>query len=66
METNVTTIDLDDDQLALLAELLEQDYRDLKQQIGSTEGFRAKDELKAREATTLALLNKVTGGGFGT
>ena len=62
----VTIRSISDDELALLAELLEQDYRDLKQQIGSTEGFRAKDELKAREATMLALLNKVTGDRFST
>jgi hypothetical protein len=55
-----TTLELTAEELSLLAELLEQDYRELKEEINKTEGFRYKEDLKAREATMLSLLNKVT------
>ena len=65
METGSTTLEVTPAELSLLSELLEQTYLDLKQEIGSTEDFRFKEDLKAREATMLALLNKLTGGRFG-
>jgi hypothetical protein len=62
MEREVTQLELSGDERALLGELLESAYRELKAEIGRTEGFAFKGQLKAREATLVALMDKVAGG----
>jgi hypothetical protein len=62
MERQVTQLELSSDERDLLRELLESAYRDLKAEIGRTEGFAFKGQLKAREATLVALMDKVAGG----
>jgi hypothetical protein len=52
---------LSDQEAALLRDLLDRDLRDLKQEIGSTEGFEFKQELKAQEQTLVDLLDKLGG-----
>jgi hypothetical protein len=60
------SLTLSDDERALLADLLDSDYRDLKQEIANTEGFEFKEELKAREAMLLGILERVTGRPVGS
>lgn len=43
----------------LLVELLDQDRRELKEEIYKTEAFDYKDALKARERLLLGLLDKL-------
>ncbi len=57
----MTAVELSSDERDLLHELLESAYRDLKAEIGRTEDFQFKGELKAREATLVALIEKVAG-----
>lgn len=45
---------------ALLADILDSDYRTLKEQINHAEDRHFQAELKAREAMLLAIMNKVT------
>ena len=61
MEERTTALQLSTAERSLLAELLESSYRDLKQQIGSTEDSTFKAELQARRDTLGELLQKVTG-----
>ena len=61
MEPRPTTLDLTAEELDLLVELLDQDYRELKEEINKTEAFRYKEDLKAREAMLVAILDKVRG-----
>jgi hypothetical protein len=60
------SLTLSDEERALLADLLDSDYRDLKQEIANTEGFEFKEELKAREAMLLGILERVTGRPVGS
>jgi hypothetical protein len=46
------------DEQALLAELLDRAYRDLKVEIANTEDFHYKEDLKAREQRLLSILGK--------
>jgi hypothetical protein len=52
---------LDDDQQALLRELLDSAYRDLRYEVADTDNSRYKEELREREADVGALLD--LGGG---
>jgi hypothetical protein len=52
---------LSDEERALLVELLDNDFRNLKQEIGHTDTSTFKEELKVREATLLGLIEKLTG-----
>ena len=60
-QQRVTSLMLTDDERALLADLLDSSYRDLKSEIANTEGFAFKEELKAREALLLGILERLTG-----
>ena len=50
---------LSDEERALLAELLDADYRELKEEINKTEGYDYKEALKARERLLESLLAKL-------
>ena len=50
---------LSDEERALLAELLEQDFRNLKEEIGSTDTAAFRDELRAREQMLIGILEKL-------
>jgi hypothetical protein len=52
---------LDDGQQALLRELLDYAYRDLRYEIADTNNSRFKEELREREAEVGALLDLVGG-----
>jgi hypothetical protein len=52
---------LSDEERALLVELLDNEFRNLKEEIGSTDTSSFKDELKVREGTLLGLIEKLTG-----
>jgi hypothetical protein len=52
---------LDDRQQALLRELLDSAYRDLRFEIADTDNSRYKQELRDREVDILALLDLVGG-----
>jgi hypothetical protein len=52
---------LSDEERALLVELLDNDFRNLKEEIGRTDTSSFKEELRVREATLLGLIEKVTG-----
>jgi tRNA (guanine37-N1)-methyltransferase len=54
---------LSDEERALLAELLDADYRELKEEINKTEGYDYKEALKARERLLESLLAKVGASG---
>jgi len=53
------TLELTADELTLLAELLDQDFRDLKEEIGKTEAYEYKQQLRTRERILAGLLQKV-------
>jgi hypothetical protein len=53
------TFELSADEAALLADLLDQDYRDLKEEIGKTEAYDYQQQLRARERLLIGLLQKV-------
>ena len=57
----MTTLDLDDDQASLLRELLDGAYRDLKYEISNTGMSDFKTQLRGRETTLRALLDRVGG-----
>ena len=61
MEGQTNALLLSAAERSLLAELLESAYRDLKAEIGRTEGYAFKAELQARRDTLAELLQKVTG-----
>ena len=52
-------LDLSKEESALLAELLDADYRNLKEEIGKTEGYDYKEALKAREQLLVDLIEKL-------
>ena len=52
---------LSDEERALLVELLDIEFRNLKEEIGRTDTASFKDELREREATLLGLIEKLTG-----
>ena len=53
------TLELTAEEHALLAELLDQDFRDLKEEIGKTEAYDYKQHLRTRERILAGLLQKV-------
>lgn len=54
-------LDLDDDQGALLRELLDEAYRDLRYEIANTDNSTFKAKLRAREAQLATMLDLVGG-----
>ncbi len=52
-------IEINETEVSVLGEVLEQAYRDLKEEVYKTETDAYKDALKAREATLLGLLEKL-------
>jgi hypothetical protein len=54
-------LDLSSREYTLLAELLDQDLRDLKEEINKTEAFDYKKALKSREDTLVGLIKKLSG-----
>ena len=60
MTEETSALRLTTDERALLADILDSDYRNLKEQIGKAEDRNFQAELRAREAMLLAILNKVT------
>ncbi len=52
-------IELNETEISVLGDLLDQAYRDLKEEIYKTETDAYKDALKEREAILLGLLKKV-------
>jgi hypothetical protein len=54
-------IDLSQDQLALLRELLDEAYRDLRYEIADTDNSRFKAQLRVRESQLGELLEMVGG-----
>jgi hypothetical protein len=54
-----TVIELSIGERQLLAEVLEQDFRDLKQEIGRTESFDFREQLKARRDAIEAVLHQL-------
>jgi hypothetical protein len=61
MWRNAMHLTLDDEQRALLRELLDSAYRDLRYEVADTDNSRYKDELREREAEVGALLDLVGG-----
>jgi hypothetical protein len=61
MRRNAMHLTLDDEQRALLRELLDSAYRDLRYEVADTDNSRYKDELREREAEVGALLDLVGG-----
>jgi hypothetical protein len=53
------TLDLTEAEERLLAELLDSDYRDLKEEIHRTETFDYKEALKEREALLIGILGRL-------
>jgi len=56
-------IDLNVDELTLLAELLRRDYQELREEIYKTENYRFKADLRAKEKLIESLLAKVEPAG---
>jgi len=54
-------VELSSEEYTLLVELLDRDFRDLKEEINKTEAFDYKAALKARERTLVALIEKLRG-----
>ena len=52
-------IDLNFEELNLLAELLRRDYQELREEIYKTEDYRFKTDLRAKEKLIESLLQKV-------
>jgi hypothetical protein len=59
MSDETSTLSLTAEERALLADILDSDYRTLKEQINHAEDRNFQAELKAREAMLLAILDKV-------
>ena len=53
------TIELSEAEERLLAELLDSDYRDLKEEINKTETFDYKEALKERERLLVGMIAKL-------
>ncbi len=53
------TLELSAEERALLAELLDSAFRDLKEEINKTEAFAFKQGLKARERTLVGLIQRL-------
>jgi hypothetical protein len=54
-------VDLSPEENRLLAELLDRDLRNLKEEIHRTEAFDYKEALKARRRTLVGLIEKIGG-----
>ncbi|MDP8905866.1 MAG: hypothetical protein M3N29_11305 [Chloroflexota bacterium] len=54
-----TTLSLTTDERDVLRDVLDRDFRDLKQEIGSTEDWEYKEALKARRSLLEAILRKL-------
>ena len=54
-------VELSPNEYTLFVELLDQDLRDLKEEINKTEAFDYKQALKAREDTLVGLIEKLSG-----
>jgi|tagenome__1003787_1003787.scaffolds.fasta_scaffold10451732_1 hypothetical protein len=52
-------LDISEEERELLADLLEQDFRELKEEIYHTETRSFKDTLKLRETALLSVLHKL-------
>ena len=50
---------LSDEERAYLVELLDRDFRDLKEEINKTEAYEYKESLKAQERMLVGLLDKL-------
>lgn len=61
MDRDIAALPLTQDERTILAEVLESAYRDLKQEIGRTEGPQFKHELQRRRDVIGSLIEKVTG-----
>jgi len=48
-----------DEERSLLSELLDRDYRELKEEINKTEAYDFKENLKARERQLVALMDRI-------
>jgi hypothetical protein len=55
----VMKLDLTEEERALLADILDEDFRNLKEEINKTEGYDFKNALKARERLLQAILAKL-------
>ena len=53
------TIELTEAEVQLLAELLDSDFRDLKEEIHRTETYEYKEALKQREALLAGILTRL-------
>jgi hypothetical protein len=53
------TIELSDDEHTLLGDLLDQSYRELKEEIYKTETRQYKEALKLRESHLVSMLTKL-------
>ncbi len=54
-------LDLDDDQVALLRQLLDEAYRDLRYEIADTDNSQFKAQLRLRESQLGEILEKLGG-----
>lgn len=54
-------LDLDDDQAALLRQLLDEAYRDLRYEIADTNNSKFKEHLRQRKAQLSGILDMVGG-----
>ena len=52
-------LEIGGDEKALLADILDTAYRDLKEEINKTEAHQFKQQLKARESLLVSLLERV-------
>jgi hypothetical protein len=59
MESQTMQLEVSDPEQQLLAQILDQALRDLKEEIYHTETYDYKEELKKREAVLIGLLGKV-------
>ncbi len=59
MKEEFVHLELSDEEHAVLAELLDRQLRDLKEEIYKTETTDYKEALKARERTLVGLIGKV-------
>lgn len=59
----MASIELTNEEIRLIADVLESAYRDLKEEIYKTEEHHYKEQLKEREAKFEGLLRKFLAGG---
>ncbi|HEY7060443.1 MAG TPA: hypothetical protein VII06_03115 [Chloroflexota bacterium] len=55
-------LELNNEERTLLAGLIDESLRDLKEEIYKTETFEYKDQLKARELLMIGILQKLNAG----